>query len=131
MILNWIKIFLYHLKQNKLFSFLNVLGLSIGIAGLIFAILYWTDEHSYDAWNPEKEKVFLVANQMSENTFWASSSAPIGAAIKEKSSEVASYCYLSGNYESDLIRFKNKKVDRKSTRLNSSHLDLSRMPSSA
>ncbi|MFV8362250.1 ABC transporter permease [Flavobacterium sp. ZT3P35] len=110
MILNWIKIFLYHLKQNKLFSFLNILGLSIGIAGLIFAILYWNDEQSYDAWNPEKENVFLVANQMSENTFWASSSAPIGAAIKEKSSEVASYCYLSGNYESDLIRFKNKKV---------------------
>jgi hypothetical protein len=27
------KIFIYHLKQNKLFSFLNVLGLSIGIAG--------------------------------------------------------------------------------------------------
>ncbi|TWH99085.1 putative ABC transport system permease protein [Flavobacterium tiangeerense] len=110
MILNWIKIFIYHLKQNKLFSFLNVLGLSIGIAGVIFAILYWNDEQSYDAWNPEKENVFLVANQMSENTFWASSSAPIGAAIKEKSSEVASYCYLSGNYESDLIRFKNKKV---------------------
>ncbi len=110
MILNWIKIFIYHLKQNKLFSFLNVLGLSIGIASVIFAILYWNDEQSYNSWNPNKENVFLVANQMSENTFWASSSAPIGAAIKEKSSEVASYCYLSGNYESDLIRFKNKKV---------------------
>jgi putative ABC transport system permease protein len=110
MILNWIKIFIYHLKQNKLFSFLNVLGLSIGIASVIFAILYWNDEQSYDSWNPNKENVFLVANQMSENTFWASSSAPIGAAIQEKNSEVASYCYLSGNYESDLIRFKNKKV---------------------
>ncbi|WP_369753823.1 ABC transporter permease [Flavobacterium sp. WC2409] len=110
MIINWIKIFIYHLKQNKLFSFLNVLGLSIGIAGVIFATLYWNDEQSYDAWNPDKDNVFLVANQMSENSFWASSSAPIGAAIKEKSSEVASYCYLSGNYESDIIRFKNKKV---------------------
>jgi putative ABC transport system permease protein len=110
MIINWIKIFIYHLKQNKLFSFLNVLGLSIGIAGVIFAILYWNDEQSYDAWNPNKDNVFLVANQMGENTFWASSSAPIGAAIKEKSSEVASYCYLSGNYESDIIRYKDKKV---------------------
>jgi putative ABC transport system permease protein len=43
MIHNWIKIFIT--KQNKLFSFLNVLGLSIGIAGLIFALLYWNDEH--------------------------------------------------------------------------------------
>jgi putative ABC transport system permease protein len=34
------------------------LGLSIGIAGVIFAILYWNEEQSYDAWNPNKESVF-------------------------------------------------------------------------
>ncbi|MDR6845654.1 putative ABC transport system permease protein [Flavobacterium granuli] len=84
--------------------------MSIGIAGVIFATLYWNDEQSYNAWNPNKDNIYLVANQMDAETFWASSSAPIGATIKEKSSEVTSYCYLSGNYESDIIRFKNKKV---------------------
>jgi putative ABC transport system permease protein len=64
MLLNYIKIFIYHLKQNKLFSFLNVLGLAIGISGLIFALLYWNDEQSYDAWNPEKEKVYQVLVQL-------------------------------------------------------------------
>jgi putative ABC transport system permease protein len=45
--------------KNKLFSFLNVLGLSIGIAGVIFAILYWNEEQSYDdTWNPNKEMLF-------------------------------------------------------------------------
>ena len=39
MINNWLKIFIYHLKQNKLFSFLNILGLSIGIAGVIIFLL--------------------------------------------------------------------------------------------
>ncbi|MBE0390312.1 ABC transporter permease [Flavobacterium sp. PL002] len=110
MLHNWIKIFIYHLKQNKLFSFLNVLGLSIGIAGLIFALLYWNDEHSYDAWNPEKENVYLVVNQMDVTTFWASSSAPIGGAVAEENSNVQSYCYISGDYSNDIIRFKNKKV---------------------
>ncbi|PZX93270.1 ABC transporter permease [Flavobacterium aquariorum] len=110
MILNWIKIFIYHLKQNKLFSFLNVLGLSIGIAGVIFAILYWNDEQSYDAWNPNKDSIYLVANQMDSETFWASSSAPIGQAIKDKSPEIESFCYLSGDYDNEIIRFKNKKI---------------------
>lgn len=82
MLKNWISTFFYHIKNNKLFTALNVLGLSIGIAGLIFAILYWNDEQSYDQWNPNKDNVFLVANQMDPTTFWASSSAPIGAAIK-------------------------------------------------
>jgi putative ABC transport system permease protein len=64
MIFNWFKIFIYHLKQNKLFSFLNVLGLSIGIAGVIFAILYWNNENTYDKWNPEKENVYQVLNKI-------------------------------------------------------------------
>jgi putative ABC transport system permease protein len=110
MVFNWIKIFIYHLKQNKLFSFLNVLGLSIGIAGVIFATLYWNDEQSYDAWNPNKDTIFLVVNQMDVETFWASSSAPIGQAIKDKSPEIESFCYLNGEYDNEIIRFKNKKV---------------------
>ena len=110
MLKNWTNIFIYHIKNNKLFTALNVLGLSIGIAGLIFATLYWNDEQSYNQWNPNKDNIFLLANQMSENTFWASSSAPIGSAIKEVSPEIESFCYLSGNYDNDIIRFNNKKV---------------------
>lgn len=110
MIQNYIRIFIYHIKNNKLFSILNVLGLSIGIAGLIFAILYWNDEHSYDDWNPNKENVFLVANQMDPKTFWASSSAPIGSAIKNVSPLVDSYCYVNGNYDDEIIHFNGKKV---------------------
>ncbi len=110
MLKNWINIFLYHIKNNKLFTVLNVLGLSIGIAGLIFAILYWNEEQSYDAWNPEKENVFLLVNQMDKTTFWASSSAPIGSNLLKKSNDVASYCYLSGDYSNDNLHTKNKKI---------------------
>ncbi|CAM3541756.1 ABC transporter permease [Flavobacterium chungbukense] len=110
MLKNWINIFVYQIKNNKLFTALNVLGLSIGIAGLIFAILYWNDEKSYDQWNPNKESVFLVANQMDATTYWASSSAPIGASIKEVSPEVESFCYVNGNYDNEIIRYNDKKI---------------------
>ncbi|WP_291146075.1 ABC transporter permease [Flavobacterium sp. UBA7680] len=110
MLKNWINVFTYHIKNNKLFTVLNVLGLSIGIAGLIFAILYWNDEQSYDQWNPNKDNVFLVANQMDPTTYWASSSAPIGSAIKNISPEVESFCYLNGNYDNEIIHYNNKKV---------------------
>ncbi|GAA3778739.1 ABC transporter permease [Flavobacterium ginsengiterrae] len=110
MLKNWINIFIYHIKNNKVFTALNVLGLSIGIAGLIFAILYWNDEQSYDQWNPNKDNIFLLTNQMDPTTYWSSSSAPVGSAVKEISPEVESYCYLSGDYGDEIIRFKNKKV---------------------
>ncbi|RXM41637.1 ABC transporter permease [Flavobacterium sp. YO64] len=110
MLKNWINIFVYHIKNNKVFTALNVLGLSIGIAGLIFAILYWNDEQSYDQWNPNKDNVFLVANQMDPTTYWAASSAPIGSTIKNTNPEVESYCYVNGNYENEIIHYDGKKI---------------------
>ena len=109
MINNWIKIFLYQLKKNKLFTILNTLGLSLGIAGLIFAILYWNDEQSYNAWNPEKDNVFQSINQVSSDMFWASNVSPLEAFFKKDFPELESYCYLENWYYEELVHYKNKK----------------------
>lgn len=109
MLKNWINLFIYHIKNNKLFTALNVLGLSIGIAGLIFALLYWNDEQSYNAWNPEKEKVFLVVNDLGDDVIWANSPGPVGASLQNNTSEVDSYCYLNLGYNVDLVQYKDKK----------------------
>ncbi|WP_342777781.1 hypothetical protein [Flavobacterium daemonense] len=71
MLKNWINIFIYQIKNNKLFTALNILGLSIGISGLIFALLYWNDEQSYNDWNPEKEKVYQVLVQVTGMPAWS------------------------------------------------------------
>lgn len=109
MILNWIKIFVYQLKQNKLFSALNILGLSIGIAGVIFAILYWNEEQSYNEWNPEKEHVFQVLDQVGEAPLWGTNVAPVGPLLKSTTPEMESYCYYRGNYRAEIIKYKGKK----------------------
>ena len=109
MLKNWIKIFSYHIKNNKLFTALNVLGLAIGIAGLIFALLYWNDEQSYNAWNPEKENVYQVLTDLGEGNVWANNVAPIGPLLKSASAEVESYCYLNPWYGEGLFAFNGKK----------------------
>ena len=110
MLKNWIKIFIYHLKQNKLFSFLNVLGLSIGIAGVIFSILYWNDEHSYDEWNPEKENVYQVLNKGTAGEIWPNNTAPFGEACKATIPEIEAICFFSNWYYNSLIKYRNQKV---------------------
>ncbi|MFV8344625.1 ABC transporter permease [Flavobacterium sp. ZB4P13] len=107
MLKNWINIFLYHIKNNKLFTALNVLGLSIGIAGLIFATLYWNEEHSYDEWNPEKDNVHMVINSF--NTVkWPYTVGPIGQYL-ENDPNVESYNYSYNWYDSDLFTYNGKK----------------------
>jgi putative ABC transport system permease protein len=111
MIFNWFKIFIYHLKQNKLFSFLNVLGLSIGVAGVIFAILYWNNENSYDQWNPEKENSYQVLNVIgATGDTWATSSIPFGQTCKATIPEIEQICFLNIWYSESVIKYQNQKV---------------------
>jgi putative ABC transport system permease protein len=117
MISNWFKIFIYHLKQNKLFSFLNVLGLSIGIASVIFAILYWNNEQAYDQWNPEKENIYVVLNKIgTTGDIWATSSIPFGETCKATIPEIDKICFLYNWYDDGVVKFKNQIIlDKKIT----------------
>lgn len=111
MISNWFKIFIYHLKQNKLFSFLNVLGLSIGVAGVIFAILYWNNENAYDQWNPEKENSYQVLNKIGgTGDIWITSSIPFGETCKATIPEIEAICFFNTYYENAPIKYQNQKV---------------------
>ena len=109
MILNWLKIFIYQLRQNMLFSILNILGLSIGIGGIIFAILLWNEEHSYNDWNPEKDNVFFVINDVGENMLWPMTVAPVGPVLESTAKELESFCYYQNNYYNEIIRYNGKK----------------------
>ncbi|RZJ66037.1 MAG: ABC transporter permease [Flavobacterium sp.] len=109
MIKNWIKVFVYQLKQNKLFSILNTLGLSIGIAGIVFAVLYWNDEHSYNQWNPGKDNIFQVVNSVSADLSWPYSNEPLGRYAKETVPELQDYCYTESGYHKEVVHYGGKK----------------------
>jgi putative ABC transport system permease protein len=109
MLKNWTNIFIYHIKNNKLFTALNILGLSIGIAGLIFAILYWNEEHSYNEWNPNNEVVFQSISQVSPTNFWASNVSSFEDYFKADFKEIESYCYLDSWYAEKPLQYANKK----------------------
>lgn len=57
---NFFRLFWRNLKKNKLFSFLNILGLALGFAGFILSYQYINRETSYDKWNPNYDHIYLV-----------------------------------------------------------------------
>ena len=92
-----------------LFSILNILGLSIGIGGIIFAILYWNNEHSYNDWNPQKEHVYQVVVDVGEGMHWAHLVAPVGPIIEKTIPEVENLLYYQNHYYNEIIRYNGKK----------------------
>lgn len=110
MLKNWTNIFLYHFKNNKFFTALNVLGLAIGIAGLVFSTLYWNDEHSYDKWNPNKDNAFQVLVDLGKGgEAWTNSPVTLDPFIKDDPN-IDKMMFCTNWYEMPLFKYKEKKI---------------------
>src|SRR5882672_4710478 len=57
---------LRNIVRHKLYSFINIAGLAVGLACVIFIILFIRDEISYDKWIPGSENLYRVENTINE-----------------------------------------------------------------
>jgi putative ABC transport system permease protein len=53
-----------HFIRHRLYSFINVAGLSIGLACTILIALFVRDERSYDRWIPDSENLYRVEDDL-------------------------------------------------------------------
>ena len=74
-------------SRSKLFTALNILGLSLGFAGFILAYLYINRETSYDRWNPNYDNVYLVGLSH-QGSYTDLTSPALASAIRQKLPEV-------------------------------------------
>jgi len=63
---NYLTIALRNIARHKLYSFINIAGLAVGLACVIFIILFFRDEVSYDKWIPGSENLYRVENTINE-----------------------------------------------------------------
>lgn len=64
MLKSYFVIALRNLARNKVYTFINVMGLSIGLACAMLIILYVKDEVSYDRFHANAPHLYRVATQM-------------------------------------------------------------------
>jgi len=60
---NYLKIAVRNLTRNKVYSFINIAGLSLGLACSMLIILYVKDEVSYDRFHAGVDQVYRITNQ--------------------------------------------------------------------
>jgi putative ABC transport system permease protein len=57
---NYLTIALRNIVRHKLYSFINIAGLAVGLTSVIFVILFVRDELSYDKWIAGTENLYRV-----------------------------------------------------------------------
>lgn len=95
---NNLRIAFRHLRRHKLYSFISIIGLSIGIAAAFLIFLYVHFELSYDTFNAKADRIYrLVADvkTSSETLNSQFTSPPMGINIKADFPEVEDYVRLN------------------------------------
>ena len=86
MLKNYFLISIRHLLKNKLFSFINIFGLALGMASFMLIISYVPYENSYDKINEDIENNFRVESLFykgdQKTDHWPTSTNGYGPAMK-------------------------------------------------
>ena len=87
MLKNYIKIAVRNLKKNRTYSFINILGLSIGITCSLFMMMWVVDELSWDKFQTNADTLFRVEQDQPnpKGMFHVNITPyPMGPALKEE-----------------------------------------------
>ena len=82
------------MMRNKTSSFINVSGLSIGMACVLMIVIYIQNELSYDKFHKDADRIFQVTlkGSMGGQEFWAGNTPPpVGKALVSNFPEIESY----------------------------------------
>ena len=60
MLFNYLKILFRNLIKRKVYTFVNILGLAIGITSFILIMFYVSDELSYDKYHRDSDRIYRV-----------------------------------------------------------------------
>ncbi len=95
----YIKIALRNLVKNKIYSFINIGGLAIGMACFLMITMFIRHELSYDQYHVQADNIYRVVHHFKHQNsevrqIWGS--APIGEALKSNFSEVQETVQFSG-----------------------------------
>lgn len=95
MLRNYFKIAFRNLIKNKVYSFINISGLAVGMACCMAICLYVYDEFSYDHFHTNAPNLYRVVEKQNQaGTLYdvASSPGPLSPALKAEFAEIKQYC---------------------------------------
>lgn len=111
---NYLKIAIRNIKRYKAYSFINILGLSVGIACFILIMMWVRDELSYNRFHRDIDNIYLVAaeHQTGDNVSRGiATPAPLAAALVNDFPEIGittSFVnsWITGNTQ-NIVKYNN------------------------
>ena len=113
MLKNYFLISLRHLLKNKLFSFINIFGLALGMASFMLINSYVRYENSYDRINESIDNIYRVESLFykgdQKTDHWPTSTNGYGPAMKNSFPEILDMTRINWHNSDRIVRHKEIK----------------------
>ncbi len=77
MLKNYIKVALRNLLKNKIFSFINIFGLAMGLSICMLLTLIINDQRSFDHFHPDEDRLYRVVSDRTSRNSSTFATAPL------------------------------------------------------
>lgn len=98
MFTNYVKVVMRNILQQRGYSFINILGLAVGMASCILILLYVQDEFSYDTSSPNSDRIYRLVTDLAAgergDVHTARTPPPWGPILASEFPEIESYVRL-------------------------------------
>ncbi len=116
MLKNYLKIALRNLRRHKGYTFINIAGLTVGMACCALMLLFIRHELSYDRFHQKSERIYRMIMHMSrEGNVHTGSvmAAPIGPALVEEFPEIRQAVRLQMPYNTTPVKYQDRQFYEK------------------
>ncbi len=110
MLKNYLKIALRNILRHKGYSFINIAGLTLGLACFILIGLWVRDELSFDRFHEKKDRIFRILNKVESGQLIPSPTYALAPALKEEYPEVEEYSRV-WPWAGSLVRYQDKRFE--------------------
>src|ERR1700761_1151671 len=126
MIKNYLKIAWRNLQKNKLYSFINIGGLAIGMAVSFMLLLYVYNEFSFDKFNVNSARLYQVyMNQKNNDVINTGITSPVPlAGVLQKDIPEIEKITRTGWPEDILVNYRDKAIKLKTLKADVTLLDM-------
>ena len=113
MLLNYIKTAFRHLWKKRLYAIINIVGLAVALTCMVFSILYYKYEHSFDSFHKNNPNLYRINTTYADNktglTEKSGGTGQVqGPAFKSQLSEIMDYTRIWGGNIIDNVKFADK-----------------------
>src|SRR6478736_10102727 len=104
-------------SKNKFHTFINVLGLSVGLAATLLALIFVLDEQSFDTFHTKKDRLYRLNKIRTESdgstNLNAESSGLYGPGMEDEFPEVEETVRYQPFYANVVLSYKDRNVELK------------------